>query len=91
MGLLLTMENEYTILVAFTVEGESRQQAHERLMERLPRDPLALYDPIIEWWVAEDERYDKSDNESAIFIPSAFSQDYAYAIICSALTGVDCT
>lgn len=85
------MENEYTILVAFTVEGASRQQAHENLMERLPRDPLALNNPIIEWWVAEDERYDKSDNESAIFIPRAFSQEQAYSIVYSSLIGTGFT
>jgi hypothetical protein len=66
--------DEHTILVAFTVEGESMRDAQESLMRRLvpqlqSRD---LSSPVIEWWIAEDERYDGSDLESAVFIPGDY-------------------
>lgn len=62
-----------TVLVAFVVQADSEKQAQEQIMEFLPKED---YDHDVWhragldcWWVAEDERYDGSDNESAVFIP----------------------
>lgn len=58
--------SKHTILVAVTVETHDRAQAHDRLMRILPR-PGGV--PWLEsWWVAEDDRRDGSDNDSAVFV-----------------------
>ena len=61
--------NEHIILVAFEVTAPSRAEAHEILTPLLPR-PNGLPDPspIECWWVAEDDRVDGSDNDSAVFV-----------------------
>lgn len=68
-------KNEYTILTAFVVNADSMKQAQELLMAELPR-PAGLPHRHLHanewldcWWIAEDERYDGSDNDSATFIP----------------------
>jgi hypothetical protein len=57
--------------------------AQLRLMSHLP-DPQQVR-AIECWWVAEDERYDGSDNESAIFIKHTDTQDdgviYTYTVL----------
>lgn len=63
-------EPENVILVAFTVLGEDMEEAQGRLMTNL-RPLLQSQNPnspIIEWWIAEDERYDGSDLQSAVFV-----------------------
>lgn len=60
-----------TILVAFVVEGDSPEQAQTNLMAMLPqRDALDRLTYLDSWWVATDERYDRSDlaHDSAIFV-----------------------
>lgn len=57
---------EHVILVAFDVLAYSREQAHQRLLEALGRPDN---NPIESWWVAEDDRTDGSDNDSAVFVP----------------------
>lgn len=63
----------HTILVAFVVEADTMKQAQELLMMELPRpqgDPrrhLHANEWLQCWWIAEDERYDGSDNDSAVF------------------------
>ena len=62
---------EQVILVAFTVDrAETVKDAQEALTRRLhpllnSQDPNS---PITSWWVAEDERYDGSDCDSAVFV-----------------------
>ena len=69
---------EHTILVAVTVEGTSRQAAEAHLRRGLV--DLFVNDPregasITSWWVAEDDRGDGSDNDSACFVtPGAQSK-----------------
>ena len=55
-----------TILVAFVVQGNEPEECQRALMKLLP-DPNQD-NPVDEWWIAEDDRYDNSDNDSAIFV-----------------------
>ena len=63
---------EHTILVAFTVQGSNRDEAHRRLQAALISadtiNPTKSYNGITSWWVAEDDREDRSDNDSAVFV-----------------------
>ena len=58
---------EHTILVAFTVEAFDRTQAQGLLYGALPE--ITATSPVTSWWVAEDDRTDGSDNDSAVFVP----------------------
>ena len=58
----------HTILVAFTVHAPTMEQAQQRLMVQLPGGVPDL-NHVDSWWIAEDERYDGSDNDSAVFVP----------------------
>lgn len=64
----------HVFLVALVVEGDvSRETAEEYLMSVLP-SPYNQYhyedkEPAVEsWWIAEDDRHDGSDNDSAVFV-----------------------
>jgi hypothetical protein len=64
-------EQEHVFLVAFTVHGQTRDQAQDRLMAQLVpvlrgHNPTS---PVESWWVAEDDRRDGSDCDSAVFVP----------------------
>lgn len=63
-----TTEPVHTILVAFTVHAPTVELAQQRLMVRLPGGVPDL-NHVDSWWIAEDERYDGSDNDSAVFVP----------------------
>lgn len=58
--------SEHTILVAITVNAATMQEAQEHLMRLLPRPSTNAVDC---WWIAMDERYDRSDCDSAEFVP----------------------
>jgi hypothetical protein len=58
--------NEHVILVAFVVEADDRETAHAWLLEALPRPSEETH--VESWWVAEDDRTDGSDNDSAVFV-----------------------
>lgn len=58
----------YSILVAFCVQGTSFHDAQRRLVERLPNPEDDGHATIDSWWIAEDDRIDGSDNESAVFV-----------------------
>lgn len=65
--------NEHVILVAFTIAAADRVNAHAYLEAELSRIPLG-HNPHVDahvesWWVAEDDRQDGSDNDSAVFVP----------------------
>jgi hypothetical protein len=60
---------EHVVLVAVSVRGESFEAAQRALIPELGFLLASRGGPATEWWIAEDERYDGSDNESAIFVP----------------------
>ena len=59
----MTQKHEHVILVAVTVEATSRREAHEAVMAAMPTPGQGVQS----WWVAEDDRLDGSDNDSAVF------------------------
>ncbi len=64
---------EHVILLAVVVPAESRKDAEEYLHTRPSLTPVSWdgteTSPVIDsWWVAEDERYDGSDCDSAVFV-----------------------
>lgn len=77
---------EHVILVAFTVMGDTRDEAYKGLGEQLA---LALDDddslradlnPITSCWIAEDDRRDHGDNDSAVFCHKG-TQDVANRLL----------
>lgn len=71
----------HTILVAFVVHGKDRAEAQRELMLRLPDPVDDIYSPVVKphevidsWWIAEDDRIDGSDNDSAVFVPMGSQQ-----------------
>lgn len=58
---------EHTILVAFTLDAPDRRLAEAHLHSILP-SPQGNPDALTSWWVAEDDRRDRSDNDSAVFV-----------------------
>jgi hypothetical protein len=63
--------DEHVILVAFEVAGNSRTDAQVALLTRLPRPDDG---GVIAWWIAEDDRIDDTDNNSAVFVPKGEQQ-----------------
>lgn len=84
---------EHTILIAFTVEADTRAEAHEALMQRLPSPNVEVYKrvriptPITSWWVAEDDRIDGSDNDSAVFVHKGHQGPAYWALISKGHSG----
>lgn len=76
-------EPEHVILVAFQVKAVDRAEAQNLLMEQLPRPSM---NDIECWWVAEDDRIDGSDCDSAVFVKPG-----AQAIAVDLLHGMDLT
>jgi hypothetical protein len=62
---------EDVILVAFDVSGSDRVDMQDRIIELLVKrfNPYMNAKGIDSWWIAEDDRVDGSDNDSAIFVP----------------------
>ena len=67
----MNQPTEHVFLIAFTVRGGTRAEAEDYLHTRLPwvgrRGDESI--EITSWWVAEDDRRDGSDNDSAVFVP----------------------
>lgn len=59
--------SEHVILVAFDIEALDRENAHLLLQLALKYN-MGGVEPIQAWWVAEDDRHDGSDNDSAVFV-----------------------
>lgn len=71
-----TLDGEYveeTFIVALTVSstaGLTREELELRLHEMLPNSGERQDGALLEdWWVAEDDRQDRSDCDSAVFVP----------------------
>lgn len=56
----------FVVLVAFEVNGSDRQDAIEALVADLSVPGIAGFTPP--FWVAEDDRTDGSDRDSAVFV-----------------------
>lgn len=62
---------EHVILVAITVEASSRQDAMSAVLDALPNlgdSEVYRNTPLESWWIAEDDRIDNSDCDSAVFV-----------------------
>lgn len=63
---------EHTILVAVTVEAPTREAAERYLHGQLPEPKRVWVDGALggveSWWIAEDDRKDGSDADSAVFV-----------------------
>jgi hypothetical protein len=72
---------EHVILVAVSVTAPTREIAEAHLHIALPRPtyiPEGTAAFVDSWWVAEDDRRDGSDNDSAVFVnPGRQAQAYA--------------
>ena len=68
-------DNSYVVLVAFQVTAPNMKEAQERLLPYL-KPTLESYEnppgPVECWWVADDERYDGSDCDSAVFVTPGY-------------------
>jgi len=58
-------DEEFVVLVAMTVTARHRMEAHSKIQKLLP-DPDVT--ELESWWIAEDMRWDGSDNDSAVFV-----------------------
>jgi len=62
------------IMVAFDLRGRSAKDVHYWLQERMPNGDSDYEDGnrgeirLDSWWVANDERFDGSDCDSAVFV-----------------------
>lgn len=63
------------LMVAFDLRGASAEDVHTWLQRRMPRADTAyrsaasgLTVTLDSWWVANDERFDGSDCDSAVFV-----------------------
>jgi hypothetical protein len=61
---------EHVFLVALHTDGtfNSREDAELAVRLALPRPADFHSSGIAEWWIAEDDRHDGSDNDSAVFV-----------------------
>ena len=72
------------VLVAFEVYADDMEDAQQQLMNKLlPNAPFPRrYTGWLDsWWIAMDERYDDSDLESAVFVPSYMTQVQARDVL----------
>lgn len=57
------------LMVAFDLSGNNAQEVHEWLHAQLPAGDESYGDIHLDaWWVANDERFDGSDCDSAVFV-----------------------
>lgn len=59
---------EHTILIAVVIQATTREEAHQHAMGVMPNHPSEAEAPLISWWIAEDDRHDGSDCDSAVFV-----------------------
>ena len=79
------------ILVAFDVDSLSRDGAHLALQRMLPKpgtDEMVGDERVVldSWWVAEDDRKDGSDNDSAVFVPPGTQHQVSSHLAAAGLT-----
>ena len=69
--------DEHVILVGFEVAGNSRADAQADLLALLGRPDGQR---MIAYWIAEDDRVDGTDNNSAVFVPKGSQQASSLAL-----------
>lgn len=76
--------SEHVILVAMSIEAPNRHAAHLALHRLLPEagDSTPMGE-VESWWVAEDDRLDRSDCDSAVFV-SPTNQERARDLLIAA-------
>lgn len=62
--------SDHVILVAFQVSGQDSMQAAQQYLFDHVLPDVRNHDHLECWWVAMDERWDGSDCESAMFVPT---------------------
>lgn len=78
--------SEHVILVAFVVEAPNREnavrfiQSHLHAWVPMGTGPHNVSSYLDSWWVAEDDRADGSDNDSAVFCEYGSQPEVASAI-----------
>jgi hypothetical protein len=77
---------EHTILVAFSVTEKDRTAAQRRLLPALQSVLESNGGPAESWWIAEDDRIDGSDNDSAVFVPMGAQEQVSSALYRNFLT-----
>lgn len=90
------MSQTHVFLVAVAIEGDmTREQAETSLHHALPRpnahypSPAGTLATVECWWVAEDDRRDGSDNDSAVFVTPG-NQQVAYDVLHTCGMTPDC-
>jgi hypothetical protein len=65
---------EHVFIVAIVVNGTTRDATQDALIGLLAERMLgpSTDDVIDSWWIAEDDRRDGSNCESAVFVPGDF-------------------
>lgn len=74
-------ENEHVFLLAVVVPAHSRVEAEQRLMST-----ILWAAPNTECWVAEDDRRDRSDNDSAVFVKPGAQRQATELLLRAGLT-----
>ena len=80
---------EHVILVAFQMkdDGGTRADAEADLTKALQSVLTSHGGPAECWWVAEDDRHDGSDNDSAVFVYPGTQERAAGILVGFGLTG----
>ncbi len=73
---------EHVILVAISVEAPSREAAHDLVHTAMAE----VRTGVESWWVAEDDRRDGSDNDSAVFVRQGFQREALHVLFHAGLT-----
>jgi hypothetical protein len=74
------------MLVAFEVYGGTREEAEAALTPQLQPVLASNGGPAECWWVAEDDRHDGSDNDSAVFVTMGMQPEASSALFQAGLT-----
>lgn len=60
------------LMVAFDISGPNATVTQQWLMDKMPKPNVGGYIKseveLDSWWIANDERYDRSDCDSAVFV-----------------------
>lgn len=63
------------LMVAFDITGRTAEQVHKWLQAQMPTPDSYPNDVSLDsWWVANDERFDRSDNDSAVFVHKGYQE-----------------